>query len=312
LAIPVFSAAQQNDLIVKNGDKGLYLDHKVAKGESFYAIGRLYNVSARLLAIYNKLDINKGLQIDQKIKIPLTDTNFTQQGNSGTPIYYKTSDDEKLASISKKNNIGITSLQQWNGELGNTIKKNQKLIIGFLKSKEMPSVAIASKAPKPITEKEGDDTVPTPTEKELKEEKKVAEAEIKAEKKAEEEAEKNPPPPVIETRKPAIEGAGYFKKDFELQSKAIPVTKEETVTSGIFKTTSGWEDGKYYLLIDNVQPATIVKIINPSNNKAIYAKVLGGMAGIRQNQGLDIRISNAGASALEITDQEKFIVKVNY
>ena len=36
------------------------------------------------------------------------------------------------------------------------------------------------------------------------------------------------------------------------------------------------------------------------------------MSGIRQNQGLDIRISNAGAAALEITEQDKFIVKVNY
>jgi LysM repeat protein len=313
LALPVFSAAQRNDLIVKNGDKGLYLDHKVAKGESFYAIGRLYNVSARLLASYNKLDINKGLQIDQKIKIPLTDTNFTQQGNSGTPVYYKVSDDEKLTSISKKyNNIGLTFLQEWNGELGSTIKKGQKLIVGFLQSKEMPSVTIASKAPKLIKQQEGDDNVPVPTEKEIKEEKKEAEAEKKAEKKAEEEAEKNPPPPVIETRKPAIEGDGYFKKDFELQSKAIPLSKEETVTSGIFKTTSGWEDGKYYLLIDNVQPATIVKIINPSNNKAIFAKVLGGMAGIRQNEGYGIRISHAGASALEVVNQDKFIVKVNY
>lgn len=88
--------------------------------------------------------------------------------------------------------------------------------------------------------------------------------------------------------------------------------KEETVTSGIFKTTSGWEDSKYYLLIDKVQPGTIIKVVNPTNNKAIYAKVLGEMAGIRQNEGYNIRISNAGAAALEIAEQDKFIVKVKY
>ena len=115
-----------------------------------------------------------------------------------------------------------------------------------------------------------------------------------------------------EVKKVAIEGQGYFKNHFEQQSKLSAPTKDETVTASIFKTLSGWEDGKYYLLIDNVQPGTIVGIINPSNNKAIYAKVLGEMSGIRQNQGLDIRISNAGAAALDITEQDKFIVKVNY
>jgi len=66
------------------------------------------------------------------------------------------------------------------------------------------------------------------------------------------------------------------------------------------------------LLIDGITPGTIVKVINPDNNKTIYAKVLGEMQGIRQNQGFDIRLSNAAASALQVSDEEKFIVKVNY
>lgn len=305
--------AQKTDLLVRSSDKGLYLDHKVQKGESFFAIGRLYNVSAKYLAGYNKLDISKGLQIDQKIRIPLTDTNFTQKGNSGTPVYYKTGDDEKLSAISKKNNnISITRLKEWNGELADVIKKNQKLVIGFVKSKELPVTTIAVKNTKETIEQLPVETPFVPSEKDIKEEKKEAEAEVKAEKEAEKEAKKNPAPVIIETRKPSVEGQGYFKNDFEKQVMQVPVSKDETVTSGIFKTTSGWEDGKYYMLIDNVQPGTIVKVINPSNNKAVFAKVLGGMAGIRQNEGYGIRISNAGASALDIQEQDKFVVKINY
>jgi hypothetical protein len=107
---------------------------------------------------------------------------------------------------------------------------------------------------------------------------------------------------------------GYFKKSFEQQVKSIPVSKNATVTSGIFKTTSGWQDAKYYLLIDGVPTGTIVKVVNPDNNIAVYAKVLGEMNGIRQNQGYDIRISNAAASTLGIpvSDTDKFILKVNY
>jgi hypothetical protein len=61
-----------------------------------------------------------------------------------------------------------------------------------------------------------------------------------------------------------------------------------------------------------VPPGTIIRVINPTNNKSIYAKVLGEMSGIRQNEGLNIRISNAAADALEVMETDKFIVNINY
>ena len=300
-----FAQAQKNDLLVKSSDKGLYIEHKVVSKESYFAIGRKYNVSPKYLAAYNKLDLNKGLLIDQKLRIPLTDTNFTQQGGSGTPVYYKTGDKEGLMTISNKNmNVTLANLRWWNGLASDEVKKDTKLIIGFLQSKEMPVVTI--KDPKP---EEQVVVEPVLTKKDKEEEKEEAKAELKAEKKDE---KKDPPPVVKEERKPVLQEHSYFKNDFDQQIKIRPVSKNETVTSGIFKTTSGWIDAKYYLLIDKVAPGTIVKVINPVNNKSIYAKVLGEMAGIRQNEGFNIRISNAGASALEITEQDKFIVKVNY
>lgn len=307
--------AQKADLVVKNSDNGLYLDHKVMAKETYYSLGRLYNLHPRSIASFNKLDMNKGLNIDQKVKIPLLDTNFTQKGNSGTPVYYKVGDNEGLLTVSKKNNnVTLANLRGWNDLTSDVLKKDQKLVIGFLQSREMRSVTVGSepKTVEPVVKTEvRTDPPPAVTEDiSKKEEKKIAEAEEKAEKKEE---KKDPPPVVVkEIRKPSVDGQGYFKSHFEQQVKISPVSKDETVTSGIFKTTSGWEDAKYYLLIDKVQPGTIVKIINPSNNKAVFAKVLGEMAGIRQNEGYSIRISNAAASALEITEQDKFIVKVNY
>ena len=88
--------------------------------------------------------------------------------------------------------------------------------------------------------------------------------------------------------------------------------KDEVATAGIFKTASGWQDAKYYALIDGVEPGTIIRVLNPNNNKAVYAKVLDKMTGIRQNQGYTMRISNAAATAREITDSDKFFVRVNY
>ncbi len=292
--------AQKSDLVVKSSDKGLYLEHKVVSKESFYSVSRLYNVHPKLIASFNKLDMSKGLQIDQKLRIPLTDTNFTQQGNSGTPVYYKVKDKESLERVSKANNdVLVSNLRSWNKLSSDEVKEGSKLIIGFVKSKELPSVTIAPVQVQEKTENPlAGNTKVIPAEPE---EKPVVKTELKPEIKAEEK-------PVAVTNT----DQGYFKSHFEQQVRKTPVSKDATVTAGIFKTTSGWQDSKYYLLIDAVQPGTIVKVINPTNNKAVYAKVLGEMSGIRQNEGLNIRISNAAASVLQITEQDKFIVKVNY
>ena len=314
LFVAPFVTAQKGNLMVKSSDKVLYLDHKVAPKESFFALGRLYNVSPKYLAAFNKLDLNKGLLIDQKLKIPLTDTNFTQQGSSGTPVYYKVGENEGLMTVSNKNNnVSLASLRAWNDLAGDELKKDAKLVIGFLQSKEMPVVTLKTKPKQeePVVKTEEKPVVAEPvlTKEEKKSEEKEAEAEQKAEKKVE---KKKPEPVVVANTITPPSGEGYFKTHFDLQVRTNPASKNETVTAGIFKTTSGWEDTKYYLLMDKVSPGTIVRIINPTNNKAVYAKVLGEMSGIRQNEGLNIRISNAAASALVITEQDKFIVKVNY
>jgi LysM repeat protein len=227
--------AQKADLLLKSSDKGLYLEHKVVAKESFYSVGRLYNVSPRSIASFNKLDMAKGLFIDQKLRIPLTDTNFTQTGNKGTPVYYKVKDKDDWSKISAgNNNVSISNLKWWNGLAGVNVKEGEKLIVGFLISKEMPSVTIKSK-PKPEEPvMKVEEPVLTKTEK--KEEKKEAEAEIKAEKTEE---KKVPPPVIREERTLAIQGQGYFKTSFDKQVRITPPVKNETVTSGIFKTESG-------------------------------------------------------------------------
>ena len=300
--------------MVKSGDKGLFLEHKVVAKESFFSVGRLYNVHPHFIASYNKLDLKKGLQIDQKLRIPLTDTNFTQQGNSGTPVYYKTGDKEGLLKVSKSNNnVLLANLRAWNNLGTDELKEGSKLVVGFLKSKEMPSVTLKPREKteekpvvveeKPVVVEEKPKVVeekPEVVEEKPKvvEEKPIVNTDIK--------------PVVMREEKSAGNDGGYFKSHFEQQIKQTPVSKDATVTAGIFKTTSGWQDTKYYLLIDGAPPGYIVKVINPTNNKAIYAKVLGGMSGIRQNEGLNIRISNAAAAVLEIAEQDKFIVKVAY
>ncbi|MBL7738117.1 MAG: LysM peptidoglycan-binding domain-containing protein [Chitinophagaceae bacterium] len=319
------SYSQQGQLIVKSGDKGLHLDHTVVAKEGFFSIGRSYNVHPKHLASYNDLDINKGLNIGQTIHIPLTDTNFSQQAGKGIPVYYRVGDKEGLMKVSNANNgVKLQSLRDWNKLPNDNIKAGSRLIVGFLVPGEAVAVSNPSKEEikkvseeKPVAKTEPVVEKPV-VKKEDAPDKQIIKEEIKKTDTPEqkpvvkEEPKRTQPVPVKQQVTASMSGQGYFKAHFDQQVKQQPVSKTETVTSGIFRTSYGLPDAKYYMLTDGVVPGTIIRIINPENNRTIYAKVLGEMSGIRQNKGLDIRISEAAAITLGITDMEKFILKMNY
>jgi LysM repeat protein len=317
LAIILFCCSfvfAQNELVVHSSDKGLYLVHTVAPKENYYSIGRLYNVSPKEIEAINSLDMNKGLNIGQTIKIPLTSTNFTQSAEKGRGLYYVVGDKEGLYRVSLKNNkVLMANLRKWNHLSTDNITTGQKLIVGYLISSEANNIVQSNPAQLEAVKKEVEAAKKDVAVHEPVEEKKPAQ-EVKAkqpEKKEESTVIKSQP---TQPAPAAVNdgNGGYFRSLFEKQVKAQPLSADETATAGIFKTASGWQDAKYYALMDRVEPGTIVRVVNPTNNKAVYAKVLGEMSGIRQNQGYNLRLSNAAASALDINDTEKFIVRVNY
>jgi len=330
----IYSFVFSQDLVLKSGSKGMYLEHKVAAKEGLFPLGRMYNVHPRHIANFNGIDFNKGLAIGQKINIPLTDTNFKQNVNKGVPVYYVT-EKENLANISVKSKAQINDLRGWNNLTADNISAGTKLVVGFLITNEMQDRVVAitpktlvveesvsnvkkqetSEKKQPVNEPKKDVVVEESVSnvKKAEEQKKQTEPAVKETPPEVKEEPKKTEPPVVKPQASMNEdGTGYFKNNFNQQLKTSPLTKEQTLTSSIFKTQSGWQDGKYYLLINGVEPGTIVKITNPSNSKTVYAKVLYSMDKIRENQGVDIRISDAAASSLAVSETDKFILKVNY
>lgn len=314
------------DLEIKNGPKGFYLVHKVAPKQGLFAVGRIYNVHPKHIAYFNGFDLNKGLAIGEQINIPLTDTNFKKDVNTGVPVYYIPGSKESLANISVKYKAPMNSLRGWNKLNADNVSANSKLIVGFLITNELKDkvVTIVPTVTPPVEESvsnvkkadaqkknaETEVKVPEPQ----KEEPRKVETEIKKdEQKVVKEEPKKTEPVVVKQNEPVNQdGTGFFKNNFYQQVKGAPLSKEQTVTSSVFKTMSGWQDGKYYLLINGVEPGTIVKLTNPSNSKVVFAKVLYSMDKIRENQGVDIRISDAAAASLAVNETDKFILKVNY
>jgi hypothetical protein len=108
------------------------------------------------------------------------------------------------------------------------------------------------------------------------------------------------PPPAV----PHFNG-GVFRNDFGGTGKTAGGQ------AGVFKSTSGWQDGKYYALMNNVAVGTIVKVSDATTGKTVYAKILGQLPDMKESANLTIRLSNAAAAEMGESDG-RFNVEVNY
>jgi hypothetical protein len=326
LTTTILQAQTNEALVIKTSSKGLYVEHKATPKENFYSMGRAFNVHPKHIASFNGLDMSRGLSLGQMVKIPLSDTNFTQKTDKGIPIYYITGNGETLYRVSTNNkNVLMENLRKWNHLSSDKFPNGTKLVVGFLTTSETQAMAVNSPS-QPITKPTQENKNVAKTEVVNKPEQKKEEAKsvvkndivTKPEQTKKEVAQPKEEPKrnsdVVQVKEEAQNkniDQGYFKTSFDQQVKQQPAGKEQTVTSGIFKTASGWNDAKYYLLMNGAEAGTIIRITNPVNNRTIYAKLLGEMND-KQSQGLNIRISNAAANALDISESDKFTVKLNY
>ncbi|MEI9933859.1 MAG: hypothetical protein WDM71_03210 [Ferruginibacter sp.] len=153
-----------------------------------------------------------------------------------------------------------------------------------------------------------EETVAEPVETPKKEPQKTVEEEVKPAA-----VEQQPTPAKTEVvniveNKESL-GEGVFATDYKQPSKKM--LAKETGTGATFKSTSGWSDGRYYCLHNAAPSGTIIKVTNPANGKSVYAKVLGAMPDMLQNNNLLIRISNAAAESLGV-NSDKFDCELEY
>lgn len=331
ICIPFVAGAQTKPLVVEGTAPNFYLNHTVAPKENYYSIGRMYNISPKEIAPYNNLVLEKGLSLNQSVKIPLTDNNFAQ-GNTNAadevlvPVYYTVKEKEGLYRVSTNfNKVPLETLKQWNNLQGDAVSNGSKLIVGYLKvkknlsplanmAKNVPATttaAVQNNAPaKPDVSNE---TLPVTKNPETKPvtketENNTAVAAVKKDPPVTKPAETARPAATVRTVKNF--NGGFFKTEFDKQAKNGS-TANENGKGAIFKSTSGWDDGKYYCLHNTAAPGTIVKVTSPSTGKSIYAKVLDLIPDITQNNGLLIRLSNAASAELGVAET-KFDCTVSY
>jgi len=139
--MPLVMLAQNKPLVIEGISPNFYLIHTVQAKENYYSIGRMYNISPKEIAPFNNLQLEKGLSLNQVIKIPLMEVNFLQKGDAETgevliPLYHTVKDKEGLYRIGVNyNNLPLATLKQWNNIKGDAAPNGTKLIVGYLQVK---------------------------------------------------------------------------------------------------------------------------------------------------------------------------------
>lgn len=309
-----FLFAQQNNFEIRGTGADVYLVHTVAPKEGLYSIGRMYNVNPKELAAFNHVPLETGLKIGQALRIPLNRINFTQTGmkaktEANIPVYHTVESGETLYRLGVNfNKVPIASIKKWNHLQSDEVTAGMPLIIGFLKVDKansflakhhsIPSAPVAQTPKNEVTPEEKKPEQSVTTEPEIKKQ----EPEVTERKPAPTNENIVAATPVNNSSVNNISG-GYFKNLYSRQNEnKSPVKKNGE--AGVFKSTSGWQDSKFYCFNNDVSAGTILRITNNATGKSVYAKVLDAIPDIKQNDGLSVVISNAAANELGAGDNK--------
>ena len=312
LLLPIFSFAQK---VVK---------HTVVAGESLSSLAKQYKTNPKAIASFNNIDFKKGLAIGQVIKVqlppnaakvaapkeikvekPVKETKALVKEKpevkidpkkTVAPTMHTVAAKETLYGLSKMYGVSVVDIKKWNKLTSDNLENGTEIIVGY--GNKAKKQVVTEVQPANNTEPQS---------------------------KNEPQPKKNPNPvdekPIVKKVFDPTGGdeintntdgegkdfkGGFFKSIYKDNGKAV-----EGV-AGIFKSTSGWDDGKFYCLHNSAKQGTIVKVTNTANGKSIYAKVLDMMPDLKQNDKLVIRISNAAADALGETTATTINVEISF
>jgi hypothetical protein len=339
------AATAQDRLVVPGFGTNLYVTKIMTGPQSLSSLADQYNVPITVLAKNNNVNTTIELRKGEEIRIPLTRDNFYQRNIIGKfqPVYHIFKAGETLEKICiRYNKVNIDTVKSWNNLPDEIVVDSKPLVIGFIFNKKAnfstagyqaiaydtipnPNVYDAAKfGPKEIKGELKPVPIPVPQPPVLLP---VAKTNSPIDANNTVKAVATNPSNTFPSRKPTLvaptlvqtEGdfsyrprsndEGFFAHTYymRIQDRAYQAI---TGDAAIFKTISGWIDRKFYVLINEIVPGTIVRITT-ANKKSVCAKVLGPLPETKGAAGLVIRMNNAAAAALGVDDQ-RFIVTITY
>ena len=325
-----------------------YINYTIKTGETLSVIAKKYNTTVGDIMRMNGMHADSKINAGSNIKIPSKTTATVAKKEVVTPAVIETpatkqtgyihtvGKGETLFSIGKKFGVTVAELKQWNHLTSDHAQAGATLIVGQKAAAiadaattktavvETPAVkAPVVQAPvvqTPPEQKQRVETVaPKPDNNTSTDKNESASDQNTA---VQNNSFATAMAPSVnaqlqtDSEKAVAEqpsagnysGEGYFADQFK--NKKNKSLQTATGVSKTFKTASGWSDGKFYILANDIEPGTIVKL-TADNGSSVYAKVLWNLGDMKDNAGINFRVSNATAAALR-EDAASFNLNISF
>ena len=278
-----FAGRAQAKLLVLGKCPECYVQYRLKPGETLESISALAGMPLAQLKLYNKISSTDLTATPSSIRIPLSASNLITS-KTPLPVFHVVEKGDNLYRLNLQYfTPGIPRIKEWNQLKSETLKDGDMVVVGYLGGNE------------PLVNANSADALPTM----------VASTPVAA---APASVEAAPIKQVVAI--PQVSAAeGYYAAQF---SAVLPTKQllEISGTGGLFKSITGWGDKRYYVLMNEVVPGSIVRI-TVDQVKYICARVLGPIPDNKPNKGLLVRLSNAAAAALGVSEMI-FTATVNY
>lgn len=280
--------------------------HEIKEGETLSQLAKQYGTTVGDIMRFNGMNSDSKLFVGEKVKIPAAGETVAVS-SAQTHIVEK---GETLYQLSKKFGVTVNQLRDWNNITGNNIQIGQTLKVSAGSGAAALPVAKTSDIPQKIDPVSTIEPDPIPE---------VTNAQVDSNTQAVDQSEpagKLRDQTVFPDNSAATDAStvstvattsgseGAFAVSYKSQASGT-----ELITKGVsgkFQSASGWKDGKYFILMNEVAPGTLVKV--QTKGKTIYAKVLWNLGNVKENAGLSYRVSDAGAAALGMSDEQTDII----
>lgn len=289
----------QDTLWIKKLDGKPYVIHKVNLGEDLFLLSKKYSVPPAALADANNLNYKSGLNEGTKIWIPLDNYNFIRVESviKSRPIFYKTMNGDELDDVSRMVNVSQSTIQRWNHLNIPDIRTGQTLQIGW--------VAFDNQQV-PFPDKKKEVNVLPESKPLLQANKTVSPATT------------NKLPLKKDTLKPirhvdtvAVEEEDNAYEDLYNQQVSGQPSNNESGAAVFYPLKMKAAHGVYYAFHNSAEKGTIIKIINPSNDKFVYAKVIGKIPNLKEYNNSIIALSTNAAKEL-MAKEKRMFCKIEY
>ena len=142
VCIVLQAQTKSTDIKTINGKK--FYIHKVEKGQSLYAISKVYSIDVNSILAENDEAID-GLKTGQELKIPFESllSKAPLVIDTNKYVYHKITKGQTVYAITKKYNIDEKKLASYNPTLNSGLKEGDYLIVGE-KKKNTPTKSFTS------------------------------------------------------------------------------------------------------------------------------------------------------------------------